>query len=448
MGSLWAALSVVEAHWRGFPGSHGHWWSLMLPLAGWLIVRWPGRGVPLFLVGMPLIPIEVEWVAVSLAGVVVLRTGWELRQRGVQGLGRVARIAAVGMLLWLAWALISAAASAHPGLSLVATLRWAALAMAGWACGAWWGLGRRWIVAGAAILLLQACYAGLLFPWHSKAGSLPFFLNTNDLSAAMALSYPAMVALIRVTRRLRQMAYQTILLGGLELVYAFHGRAVWLTLGLATFLYPLVLLRKLPFRVLYGALILAVTAWYFHWRVTHPTWKPTTTDAVSQLKSIGNLGGDFSNRERAMRWECARRMVLDRPILGQGPGRFPEELPHFLHGKKELERISYWFGWKHGAHNDALTLLAETGWPGAALFVGLVGLSVVAALRRVRWGRGLRHPAAVLALTLVMWVILSCFNDTFEDPRLLAWGFLLMGLATRSGSQDRAPSAPKAAFAD
>jgi O-antigen ligase len=96
---------------------------------------------------------------------------------------------------------------------------------------------------------------------------------------------------------------------------------------------------------------------------------------------LGESSGSVS--ERLELWRAGRAMAADHPILGVGIGHYPSELalyaPH-LEGK--------------AAHNSYVQMAAETGIPGAALYVALFAGAVIVAGLVAR-----RHRADATGLT-------------------------------------------------
>jgi|TARA_B110000902_G_C14294457_1_gene582622 putative inorganic carbon (HCO3(-)) transporter len=91
----------------------------------------------------------------------------------------------------------------------------------------------------------------------------------------------------------------------------------------------------------------------------------------NHLQSVGNVSSDPSNLERFNRWSSASRMWEDKPMVGWGPGTYTFQygqfqLPH------ETTIISTNAGTLGGIHSEYLRPLAESGLPGALLFMSIV----------------------------------------------------------------------------
>ena len=74
-------------------------------------------------------------------------------------------------------------------------------------------------------------------------------------------------------------------------------------------------------------------------------------------------------------WKAAMHVTSEHPILGSGPGTFYLEYRKFKSPDAEMTRL---------CHNDYLQQASDSGLPGAAAFVGLWGMTLVALYRQTR----------------------------------------------------------------
>ena len=84
-------------------------------------------------------------------------------------------------------------------------------------------------------------------------------------------------------------------------------------------------------------------------------------------------------------WTVGWRMVEAHPLKGIGAGNFPVASIHYLLRPGATQRDDFIITTPKVAHNTVLEILAETGVPGAALFLGIVAAalwSLLAAARR------------------------------------------------------------------
>jgi putative inorganic carbon (HCO3(-)) transporter len=142
---------------------------------------------------------------------------------------------------------------------------------------------------------------------------------------------------------------------------------------------------------------------------------------------------DVSSLERINRWACGFRMLEERPILGFGPGTFQFQYLDFQR-TEEMTRISVREAFDHGmphpigrgggAHSEYWRALAETGWPGLLLLLGLLGLV---------FGKGgtstPKFPLNLpISLALLSYFIHGLANDFLHDDRIaaLVWGCMAL----------------------
>lgn len=133
------------------------------------------------------------------------------------------------------------------------------------------------------------------------------------------------------------------------------------------------------------------------------------------------------------------KIGLHHPVQGVGIGGFKRAYANrnHLRGKEPKKAAS---------HNTAVTVFAESGLPGLALLVWLVGAALFVTIRRATWSfRG--RACLVFAAGLSAIALHALFyNALFEDP--MFWG--LLGLATlcselpvRRWKPAQAPGAPQ-----
>ncbi|MDQ3823542.1 MAG: O-antigen ligase family protein, partial [Actinomycetota bacterium] len=112
------------------------------------------------------------------------------------------------------------------------------------------------------------------------------------------------------------------------------------------------------------------------------------------------------------------RIALDHPVAGVGLGGFRRAYAERtgLRGEEPKRAAS---------HNTPVTVAAELGVPGLALFVWLVAGAIVLPLRRASRSFAGR-TSLIVAVALAAIAVHSLFYDAFfEDP--MTWG--LLGLA-------------------
>ena len=151
-------------------------------------------------------------------------------------------------------------------------------------------------------------------------------------------------------------------------------RASWVSLVAALGIYALL---RMKIRFHYLVLIALVGGAYLASNMDNlltglsRNKKESDDNIENHLQSVGNVSSDPSNLERFNRWSSASRMWEEKPVVGWGPGTYTFQygqfqLPH------EMTIISTNAGTLGGIHSEYLRPLAESGLPGAVLFVSIV----------------------------------------------------------------------------
>lgn len=140
------------------------------------------------------------------------------------------------------------------------------------------------------------------------------------------------------------------------------------------------------------------------------------------------LRRDVSFSERLNRWDCARAMWLQKPLLGYGPGTY--QFAYFTFQKPEnMTRISVsapiegrnpdTYGRGGGAHSEYWQAAAELGWPGLLLWLALVFLALY---------KGFSRPQYLMpTLGLLTFFLHALLNQFLHDARIawLVWGGMM-----------------------
>jgi O-antigen ligase len=387
----------------------------------------------LAMAGLALLPMSQAVLATVVFGVLGLLWLFEKRFEGAHNKKNLLGFGLV--VLWLGWGMISAFESPQHAISIPYMLNLTALSLAGLVIGFRMEVEdrRKVVLLAGLVLSITVAYSLGRFAELNKAASPPFFQDTNFLSAAAVLLLPFLTAFAWKERKrwTGWMAFGMMILMVVAIVI-FRSRAAWLSLIAAALVVPVFVFPSKKWKIAWISAILIIAAGYFTFRMTRPSGAVTTIDPIGQLKSIGELNHDFSNRERLMRWECAWRMAVKKPLFGEGPGRYPLIFKDYLKGPEEVNQISYWFGWRFGAHSDSLTTLAEMGFLGFFAFVGVLiftGFHAIAQVFRTRMGFS---GATAALLGLLTWVVHGCFNDLLSSSFLVVWGFWMIGTVWKS----------------
>ena len=156
--------------------------------------------------------------------------------------------------------------------------------------------------------------------------------------------------------------------------------------------------------------------------VNHPRheasrlWSSFRSDNVGTTGStrFGTLG---SNRYDF--WRVSLDLALDHPLVGVGAGNFSEQ---YLQRRRTGEQPAY-------PHSIEMSLVAQTGGIGTALFVAFAALAGVAAVRGRRAGGAEASIAAGGATAFAYWLLHGSVDWLWEFPALGLSAFLLLGVA-------------------
>jgi len=142
--------------------------------------------------------------------------------------------------------------------------------------------------------------------------------------------------------------------------------------------------------------------------------------AESIAPAIQHQGDTFGTRVRL--WKIALRMVEDRPLTGVGAANFVAAYPRYAHG--EMETLLY------VTHNAYVAIAAEMGLVGLTLFLMLNFMSLRAAGRAVRFGKGAGLPdlemLGVITEVCLISIMLGGLSGNSEGSKCL---WMLFGLS-------------------
>jgi O-antigen ligase len=162
-----------------------------------------------------------------------------------------------------------------------------------------------------------------------------------------------------------------------------------------------------------------------------------SNDAASRVTSFGRGTG------RADIWTVGWRMVQAHPVRGVGVGNYQTASIHYLLEPGSIQRDEFIVDTPKVAHNTYLQVLAELGFVGAALFVAIIGFSLLCILRAARIYERLGDSDMELlarALLVALCGVLAAdffISEEFSKQLwlLLGLGPALLGIARAAGSQ-------------
>jgi O-Antigen ligase len=157
--------------------------------------------------------------------------------------------------------------------------------------------------------------------------------------------------------------------------------------------------------------------------VSHPRaeasrlWSSFRSDNAVQATGATRFGTLGSNRYDF--WRVALVLAKDHPVAGIGAGNFSEQ---YLQRRRTGEQPAY-------PHSLEMSLLAQTGAIGTALFLAFLGAVGLAAYRRRRKGAAEASLVAGGVTAFAYWTLHGSVDWLWEFPALGISAFLLLGLA-------------------
>lgn len=203
-----------------------------------------------------------------------------------------------------------------------------------------------------------------------------------------------------------------------------YTRNAWIALAL---LASLVVLARRPRLILAWVPVLLLLA------ILAPT------PLVARFGSIFDLD-ERSNYDRVCMAYAGAEMILDRPLLGQGPRMVRELYPLYRH--PTAPRL-----WVPHLHNSFLNLAAERGLLSLAALLAMLVVSARRAARRLRAspgpGSGERELLVAVLLVIVATLVTGLFEDYWNDTEIqrLVLFALALPFCLRDENGDQDPSA-------
>ena len=319
-------------------------------------------------------------------------------------------------LAYILWMAVSACFSTLPVVSwkywIIAATHWWVFAAG---ISRWPGIWRNafpWFVISIAGVAVFTLVHHAFYDFRTDQAMLapmPFFPDHTMWAAALAM-----------VLFLNGISFSPVLLLLCTALLFSTCRAAWVSVLLTCTLWGLLLLKK---NMRWAMLFVLIASGMFMWN-----------------KAARSLEQDVSSQERINRWHCALRMMQEKPLLGFGPGTFQFEYLDFQK-PEEMTRISLYkpsaargidtYGRGGGAHSEYLRALAETGWPGLLLWLGLISLAVARVTDKNILPESSAFPgvqsgerAFLILLALLTFFAHSVVNDFLHDGCIaaLVWG--------------------------
>lgn len=277
---------------------------------------------------------------------------------------------------------------------------------------------------------LSNLYRSGLFNQKAAHSSMePFFNDHTSFGAALAFLIPVCIWFVyKASPGIKRMLYLMLLLIFIAGIVFSYSRAAWISL-IAGLVFGVLMLLKIPWRVTVPSAIIAffiiVILWPSIVIKLNDINQGSSGNMAEHLHSVANISSDDSNMERINRWKCALKMGAERPLSGYGAGSY-----QFLYAPYQLSydrtSISTNFGTRGNAHSEFLGAFAETGAPGAIIFILLIIVAIAKGLRA--WDKNTDQRYLVLAMLcgLLTYVIHGALNNFLDTDKIasLFWMYI------------------------
>lgn len=278
-----------------------------------------------------------------------------------------------------------------------------------------------------AIVVCWTTWVHSHFNFNDKAADWvvsPFYNDHTAYGAALAMFIPVMLSFLFVRSvgkvgKIFALVFFALFTVAIILSFA---RAGWLSLAVVFCIFVTLLLR-IRFQVLFLSFTSLIAIFFAFQTEIFMIMGRNKQDAEGgfqeNIESIYNIASDASNKERINRWSCAIRMWLDKPVFGWGPGAYqfkyaPYQLSH------DWTIISTNFGTNGNAHSEYLGPLAEQGFIGLIIMLGILfyvtsmGYRLMYTLRHLQD----RILCGGIFLGLMTYFVHGFFNNFLDTDKL------------------------------
>lgn len=378
----------------------------------WLSLTLVGVGLYLFVIHSHKAAIASPAIALALVGVIL------------QGRRVVIPTFLLWFGAWVAWGLVTLAWTDFPAESWARWVAYAklwiivfALANAARTPNQWLALVVIWLglfavfpVRGTFMNFVSGIsFGGGRYSWNFS------FRNPNDLAAYSLLILALAVSVFSIApkRWLRWSALGGIMVLPLML-FATQSRGALVGTGIFGIL--LLAAERAKFRALAITSVVAATV-----LMAAPSGVWDRLSNMRHLQSVETIGeADTSAEQRWVIWQVAIALVKSHPIGGVGVGSYPK-----AHSNEATTTSEFAIAQgERDTHSLYLNVLAETGFIGAGVFVGLLVSVLVRIrtaeryLRNVKKDSGGARAAAALRCGLIGFLVCAIFGTLHKEPYL------------------------------
>lgn len=280
---------------------------------------------------------------------------------------------------------------------------------------------------GLAIIVLITTirHAGMGFSEDSGHWVMsPFYNDHTAYGAILAFFLPISIGFFFLPKNNKWQKTGYLILSIIFIVgfYLSFSRAAWISFIIAAGVWVVLKLRIKFSWFIVGISSLFILFYFFSGDLLYKMSRNSQDSSgnfVEQVQSISNISTDASNVERINRWVAAKGMIIERPILGWGPGTYQFVYAPFQKGKYKTI-ISTNFGTGGNAHSEYIGPWAETGTIGLFVILALVILILYYGIRtyiRIKDTK-LRLLSLTLSLSLITYFIHGGLNNFLDTDKL------------------------------
>lgn len=280
---------------------------------------------------------------------------------------------------------------------------------------------------GLAIIVLITTihHAGMGFSEESGHWVMsPFYNDHTAYGAILAFFLPISIGFFFLPENNKWKKTGYLILSIIFIVgfYLSFSRAAWISFIIAAGVWVVLKLRIKFSWFIVGISSLFILFYFFSDDLLYKMSRNSQDSSgnfVEQVQSISNISTDASNVERINRWVAAKGMIIERPIVGWGPGTYQFVYAPFQKGKYKTI-ISTNFGTGGNAHSEYIGPWAETGTVGLFVILALVILILYYGIRtyiRIKDTK-FRLLSLTVSLSLITYFIHGALNNFLDTDKL------------------------------
>jgi len=275
------------------------------------------------------------------------------------------------------------------------------------------------------VIITTARHAGMGFSEDSGHWIMsPFYNDHTAYGAILAFFLPISIGFFFLPDNSKWKKIGYLILSFIFIIglYLSFSRAAWISFIMAAGVW---LVLKL--RIKFSWFIIGITSLFFLfyffsddllYKMSRNS-QDSSGNFVEQVQSISNISTDSSNVERINRWVAAKGMILERPVVGWGPGTYQFVYAPFQKAKYKTI-ISTNFGTGGNAHSEYIGPWAETGTIGLFTILTLCILILYYGITTYIRAKNTKNRllSLTVSLSLVTYFIHGALNNFLDTDKL------------------------------